>query len=141
MSFEMTEEMRIKIKTLLIKHEGFRNHLYKDSRDKWTIGIGHNIDDLGLKDKFINEVFYDDIDDHVKFLSSFEWFHALDENRQCALIDLAYNVGDKNFENFVEMIKALESKNMDKASQEILDSKISKERAQDLAEILLTGNL
>ena len=137
----MTPEMRAKLKALLIRHEGIRNHLYKDSKDKWTIGIGHNVDDLGLSNNIINFVFDEDIDSHTYFLSKFEWFHLLDENRQCALYDLAFNVGDKNFERFEQMIKALENSDFKKAAQEILESNIAKERANDLAEIIRTGNL
>lgn len=144
MTFEMTEEMRIKIKTLLIKHEGFKNHLYKDSKGKWTIGIGHNVDDLGIKDQFILSIFYDDVDDHMKFLTSFDWYLELDENRKCALFDMAFNLGDKNFEKFEQMIEALKEKDFERAAQEILNSQYAKElpdRAHDISTIIQTGIL
>lgn len=137
----MTPEMKSKMRTLLVKHEGIKNHLYKDTRNKWTIGVGHNIEDNGLTDPQIFAILDDDVNIHFNFLSTNTWFHALDENRQCVLIDLAFNVGDKNFDKFVNMIEALKMMDFKRASQEILNSELSTSRKQELAHTMLTGEL
>lgn len=140
----MTPEMRIKLRTLLIKHEGFRNHLYKDTRGKWTIGVGHNIEDLGLTDQQILSILDDDSASHWEFLSKYPWFHCLSEERQCALIDLAFNVGDKNFTKFSHMIEAIERLDFKIAAEELLRSDYAKQvgqRAIELANILRTSVL
>lgn len=33
-------------RALITRHEGFRSTVYRDTRGKWTIGIGFNLDDI-----------------------------------------------------------------------------------------------
>ncbi len=139
---EMPLEVYQELKASLIKHEGYKRELYKDVRGKWTIGVGYNIEDRGLKDSVVNELFTEDMDFFYHFLSQFPWFLKINSDRQVVLCDMAYNLGAKDFLEFHSMIEALERQDYDAAADAMLGSewaKQLKQRATDLAEGMRTG--
>lgn len=140
----MTPEMRIKLKSLLIKHEGYSKYGHIDTVGKITIGIGYNVTDRGMDDEWINDRYHKDVNFFLDFLSTkFEWFNALNEARQCALVDMCF-MGTKSFLTFENMIAALEKGDFENAAKQIIDSKYESEvhqRAHDIAEIIRTGSL
>ncbi len=139
-----------KLQVMLIKHEGYRTHAYKDSEGILTIGVGHNLIAKpikfdytnGLTDSQIRSILTDDITLTVNFLNShLPWFIQLDDVRQRALADLTFDLHAKVLD-FHHMLDGLQSKNWSQASSELLSSAFATEtgtRAQDLATMFKTG--
>ena len=142
----MTPEMRVNLKTLLIKHEQEKlmPYLDTDSPPNVSIGIGRNITGRGIFQNESNLMFENDCDYFYDFLyKNFSWFHNLNEARQCALVDMCF-MGTNAFLEFHKMISALEIGNFELASNEIINSHYETEvhqRAHDLAQIIRTGEL
>lgn len=140
----MNNDMKVKLRTLLIKHESYRELPYQDTRGFLTIGIGRNLTGRGVLPTEIDMMFDHDVDHFFNFLSEkFNWFNKLNDSRQCALVDMCF-MGTKTFLEFTAMITALEEGDFERAAQEIVDSKYETEvhqRAHDIAEIIRTGNL
>lgn len=141
----MIPQNRLKLRKLIIAHEGFSSTAYKDTKGVLTIGYGRNIQDKGVS---IDEALFLLDDDLMyftdKLIGLFEWFPLLDENRQIALIDLCFNTGIAGFCEFKEMIAALEHKDYEQAAIEILNSiaaQNASERYHQLANIIRTGEL
>lgn len=140
----MNNDMKIKLRTILIKHESYRELPYPDTRGFLTIGIGRNLSTRGVLPTEIDMMFDHDVDHFFNFLSErFDWFNKLNEARQCALVDMCF-MGTKAFLEFKKMIAALERQDFECAAQEIINSHYETEvhqRAHDIAEIIRTGNL
>jgi lysozyme len=97
-----------KYKVIAIDHEGNKQFPYDDAtgkppvtEGKLTIGIGHNLTDLGLDFDIRNQIFRGDyyvaLDDME---INFPWFNDLDEPRQLAMMDLRFNLGPRTFRTF-----------------------------------------
>ena len=140
----MNQDMKVKLRTLLIKHESYRELPYQDTRGFTTIGIGRNLSVCGVLPTEIDMMFYNDVDHFFNFLShEFDWFNKLNEARQCALVDMCF-MGTKAFLEFKRMIIAFEENDFERAADEIIHSHYETEvhqRAHDIAEIIRTGNL
>ena len=99
----------IKIKELLILHEGKRNSVYKCSQGFNTIGIGHNLDANPISDKAIDVIFEDDLNTVLNDLTkNLPWWRTLSENRQHVLIDMCFNLGIGRLLGFKNTLKAVE---------------------------------
>jgi lysozyme len=78
----------------LTRDEGKRPKLYKDSRGKWSIGIGRNLDDKGLSDDEILYLLKNDIAEHLHLLDVHcPWWRNMDEVRQRVLANMGFNMG------------------------------------------------
>ena len=130
------------LKQSLLRHEGFRSKPYKDTVGKMTIGIGRNLDDVGITK---DEAFYllnDDINTAIISLNVIPFLDEIDQVRQCVLIEMCFNMGINRLLQFKNMLSALEAKEYDKAANEMLDSKWAKqvgERALHLAFTMRSG--
>ena len=79
---------------MLMRHEGVRLKPYKDSVGKLTIGVGRNLDDIGISKDEAVLLLQNDIDRVTAELrKALPWFSNLDAVRQDALIDLGFNLG------------------------------------------------
>lgn len=140
---QMTPEVRFKLKEMLIKHEQYRNHPYIDSVGKITIGVGYNLTDRGLPDRYIHELMNDDMDFFYRKLHDcYMWFDTLSDPRKMVLLDMCYNLGWYKFLTFNRMLAALARRDFKIAAGEMLNSKWAKqapERAQELAKIMEDG--
>jgi lysozyme len=138
----MTQEMLVKLKKSLIKHEGCSNFPYFDEIGKITIGIGFNLTDRGVTDEWIAENYTKDVDYFYNILVNiFDWFKDLNEDRKIILVDMCF-MGFKHFLSFKKMIDALSKGDYKTASYEMLDSKWAKQdenKAGELAQGMLTG--
>ena len=123
-------------------HEGFRSFPYRDTVGKLTIGIGRNLDDVGIT---MSEAFFmleHDIRKAIKYLENFAWYLALDEVRQRVIVDMVFNLGANGFSKFKRTIQALKDQDYDKASEQMLKSLWARQvgtRAVRLAEMMRTG--
>ena len=139
----MSSDMAAKLKRSLVIHEGNRKFLYVDTLGNQTIGIGYNISLRGLPTAIIDDLYNGDVQSLFNVLSNdFSWFPLLCEDRQVALIDMAFNIGYEGFCKFETMISALEHKDYVAASHAMLNSEWAKQvnsRATSLAHVILTG--
>lgn len=129
----------------IIKYlEGFSDRLYKCTSGKWTIGYGYNIEDRGLPKDICEELLLRDVTRIRQWLhDNFTWFSRLNEARKIALISMVYQLGEKGFLGFRNMLKALNEMDYDRAHLEMLDSKWAKqtpERARKTAIVIRTGD-
>ena len=140
----MTDAMKAKLKHLVVEHEGYSKVLYSDSVGKMSIGIGYNISDRGMTDKWINDQYAADVDYfYTCICHDYPWFKSLDEARQIALLDMCF-MGFKKFCGFKLMLDALEREDYKTAAFELLHSNWAiqvKNRATQLADIILTGSI
>lgn len=125
----------------LITDEALKLKLYKCKANKWTIGVGHNIQDNGITKDIAMYILKSDIDMTIKDLkANFLWFKNLDSYRKEVIINMCFNLGIVKLKKFTKTIKALKKGDYVKASIEMLDSKWAKEdvgsRAIRLADIM-----
>jgi len=130
------------LRRIIRQDEGYRSFPYKDSRGIETIGVGRNLQSVGLHDDEIELMLTNDIEDSWLYLSRYDWFAKLDPVRQAALIDMMFNLGPVKFDAFKLMIEALSKGDWNAAATEAMHSQWAKEvhdRAARDAEMLETG--
>ena len=131
------------LRALLQKHEGLRTKPYTDTMGNLTIGVGRNLTGKGLSedecyvllDNDINEVFQE-------LIVKIPGFSAIDQPRQHAIMDMAFNLGVEGLMRFQKMLEAVEHRDWDTAAEEMLNSKWAgqvKGRATELATMIRTG--
>lgn len=134
----------INIEAELIKEEGLSLEPYFDSLGFATIGVGHKVDgnfstiSLELAGKLLKE----DINIARKECQKYAFFFELNECRQYVMIDMMFNLGATKLKKFKKFLLALENKNYELASAEMLDSLWAKQvkgRAKRLADIMKNG--
>lgn len=129
------------LKEQLRRDEGLRLKPYKDTLGILTIGVGRNLDDVGISAVEADFMLDNDIAARRESLSRFEWFTALDEVRQGVVINMSF-MGIPRLLAFTKMIQALEVQDWERAAGELLDSKYAQQvgnRAHRLARQLITG--
>ena len=127
----------------LRRHEGVKNTLYKCTSDKWTIGVGRNLEDVGLSEEEIDMLLLNDIKRTKELMDDYiPWHNDLDEVRQEALINFVFNVGIGTTIKFKNAMAALEAHDYDTAAIEMLDSNWAKQvgsRAEEVTQMIKTG--
>lgn len=139
----------------LIKDEGYKRKPYRCTAGKLTIGIGRNLDDVGLtaeetiylfgqpltKEEYISEftkhglslknawfLCENDIDRSLRDLRLiFKNFDSFTDNRQRALANMMFNLGLSRFMGFRKMIDAIQIGHWARAAREAIDSKWAKQ--------------
>lgn len=137
-----------KLKALISKHEGYRDHVYVDSRGNLTAGIGHLLTDghyhVGQKVSVqkINEWFQDDVAQAISGAKrdlGAGAYDRLNEWRKMAVIDMVFNLGAAGFAGFTDTIHAIRIGDYARAANEMLHSawhhQVGK-RAEDDAAIM-----
>lgn len=130
------------IKDQLIKHEGLRLKPYYCTANKLTIGIGRNLDDVGISEDEALILLENDIIKVQKQAENFPWFLQLNEERQCVILNMIFNLGLHGFLKFKETIRYLETGQYEQAAIEMLESKWADqvgERAKELSKIMFSG--
>ena len=133
-----------KLEDQLIRHEGLVLDIYKDSVGIWTIGVGRNLEHVGLRSEA--EARYLLRSDIVAIRAELEkaipWFGDLDEVRQRCLMDMAFNLGVAGLMKFEKTLRLIAQGNLSGASQEMLRSKWADQvgqRAITLSRMMATG--
>ena len=128
----------------LVRHEGLRRLAYEDSLGVLTIGVGRNIEEVGLSDDEIYYLLKNDIRRcETELDNSFRWYKNLDQVRQEAMINLCFNLGITRLRKFKLALRAMEAKDYEDAADEFLDSLWATQvgqRAVEVAEMIRTGN-
>ncbi len=130
-----------KTKDGIKKDEGLSLHTYKCTAGKLSIGWGRNLEDCGISKDEADYLLTNDIMHAVDFLSKFDFFKDLSDNRQYVLINMCFNIGNAGLLKFEKMIKNIKDNDFINASAEMRKSKWFwqvKYRAERLAKIMET---
>lgn len=153
------------IKDRVIKHEGFKEFKYLDSKKIPTIGVGFNLtrDDAPSKLKNvganptkviagkapltkeqITALLFTDLKQAKKNAQDLipQAWPKLPVEVQGVLTEMAFNLGKKGLSEFQNFLKHIETQDYDRASREMLDSQWAKQvgnRAKVLADIVKTS--
>ena len=134
---------KTKLAEQLKKHEGFREHPYKDTVGKWTIGIGRNLEDKGITEQEAMFMLNNDVNYfYTNIIKTLPWFSNLDDVRQNVLVNMAFNLGIAGLMTFKKMLDAVRLDLYLVAAEEMLNSKWAKQvgyRAEELAKQMRTG--
>lgn len=139
----MDKEFLDKLYKQLELHEGKKSKPYKDTVGKLTIGIGRNLDDVGLSEDEIQYLFKNDIARVMRDLDrNLPWWRTLDPVRRLVLIDMCFNLGIGGLLEFKNTLAFIQKKMWTSASQNMLKSLWAKQvgrRAIRLAKMMETG--
>jgi len=132
------------ITDLLIKHEGLRLKPYRDTVGKLTIGVGRNLDGVGITREEALYLLHNDIERVRKEVeTAFQWYRGLNKARMDVVFSMVFNLGLSRFKRFKKLIRAIGVANWDWAADEMLDSKWAKQvgrRASELARMMRSGD-
>jgi lysozyme len=132
------------IADMLIQDEGLELKLYKCTGDKWTIGVGRNLETNGISESEARFMLMNDIQRCERGLMSSATFNAIDDVRQMAIINMAFQLGVNGCFAFRRMWAALDRKDWQAAHDEALNSRWAQQtpnRSRRIANVLLTGEL
>lgn len=128
---------------MIIAHEGLKLKPYRCTAGKLTIGVGRNLEDVGITEEEALYLLKNDINRILKLLPVFiKCWDELSERRKMALVDMCFNLGMKGLLSFKKMLAALEEEDYNRAADEMLDSKWAsqvKTRAEELAAMMREG--
>lgn len=138
----MTDLMNAMI-TDLRRDEGERLKPYRDTVGKLTIGVGRNLDDVGLSSEESAYLLANDINKVLRQLDEkLPWWRGLCFNRQRVLINMAFNLGIAGLLGFKNTLAAVQAGQYDKAAEGMLSSKWASQvgkRAVRLADLMRNG--
>ena len=85
---------RLKLRAELTRDEGLRLKPYRDSVGKLTIGIGRNLEDVGISEIEAEYMLMSDILGVERELDKYApWWRRMSDNRQRVLANMAFNMG------------------------------------------------
>jgi len=135
----------VTLRELLIEDEGLRLKPYRCTEGKLTIGVGRNLDDVGITREEAMMLLDHDITRATNAAAEVvgrDVFGALSPTRQNALISMAFQMGRDGLADFRAMLQGVRVGDWQAAYLQALDSKWAKQtpaRAQRIATMLLTG--
>jgi lysozyme len=105
----MTPKLKEEIKRQLTYDEGKRSKPYVCSAGKLTIGIGRNLEDVGISEATVEELFTEDLNKciiHAQRLFPNHW-DTFSDLRKAGIINMIFNLGAVGFSQFKNMIDAI----------------------------------
>ncbi len=140
---------RAALKIQLVRHEGLRLKPYRDTVGKVTIGVGRNLDDVGISEAEAHAMLDADIDRTERALrAALPWVDELDDARQGVLLNMAFNMGvgvpgsARGLLGFPYTLGLVQAGKYDEAAKAMLESKWARQvgkRATELAQIMATA--
>ena len=128
---------------MLIRHEGMELKPYKCTAGKLTIGVGRNIEDMGITE---DEAIYLLRNDVARFAAELAQakpiVKSLDDVRYYVLLNMAFNLGVSRLLKFKKMWEAIEDQRYVDAALEMQDSRWCEQvggRCSELAELMENG--
>ena len=122
--------------------EGLRLKPYRCTAGKLTIGIGRNLDDVGITEEEAEYLLKNDLERAEKDAEKFPVYKKLNQNRKDVLIEMVFNLGYARLCGFKKMFSALEKGDYSEAANQMLDSNWHKQvgkRAERLAYFMRIG--
>lgn len=115
---------RADLLALLEQDEGLRLKPYRDTVGKLTIGIGRNLDDVGVTTEEARYLLENDVGRAESDLDrNIPWWRQLSEKRQHVLVSLVFNMGWGRLSAFVKFLAALKRNDWAGAAHEMRDSR------------------
>ena len=128
------------MKAELIRDEGLKLKPYRDTVAKLTIGVGRNLDDVGISEAEAAFLLESDIARTSKALdAALPWWTTLSEERQRVLLNMAFNMGIQGLLGFKNTLAAIQAGKFEDAANGMLASKWAGQvgnRAQRLAQMM-----
>ena len=125
----------------LERDEGRRRKPYRDSVGKLSIGVGRNLDDVGLTDPEIDYLLRNDITGVCADLDlNAPWWRGMPSPWQRGLANMCFNLGWPTLRHFRRMLAALEAGDGAAAAAEAMDSKWSAQVGDRAGRIALLFN-
>lgn len=135
------------LKEMLIRHEALRFYPYKDSVGKVTIGVGRNLDDVGINEQEAMLMLKNDIDraieDVLKWIPS-NIYYTINDARKMVIVNMMFNMGLTSMKGFKKMRAALMQFDYMEAARQMKDSKWYRQvgiRGAELVQIMRDGVL
>lgn len=129
----------------LVVDEGLRLKPYVDTVGKTTIGIGRNLDDVGISREEAFVMAATDVAHVAADLDrALPWWRQMTDARQNALANMAFNLGITRLLGFANTLALLKAGRFDAAASEMLNSKWAGQvgaRATRLAKVIREGVL
>lgn len=136
-------DLRDQLIAALIRDESLRLKPYKDTVGKLTIGIGRNLDDVGISHDEALVLLNNDIDKaSAQVRTQLPWSIGLDDARVAVLVNMCFNLGIAGLLGFHNTLSLIQSGNYTAAADAMLQSKWASQvgpRAARLAEQMRTG--
>lgn len=119
------------LKDQLILHEGLKLKPYKCTAGKLTIGVGRNIEDIGITEDEARALLDNDILRVAQELDNgLPWWRDLSDVRQRVLLDMAFNLGTPTLMKFKNTLGLIEAGDFVGASEEMLRSRWAEQVGQ-----------
>jgi lysozyme len=117
---------------------------YRCTAGKLTIGVGRNLDDVGISDDEIDYLLANDIKRvETELDKSLPWWRDLDPVRQRVLANMNFQMGLPRLLKFKNTLAAMQAHDWDRCAVGMLASKWAQEdspvRARRLAKMMRTG--
>lgn len=127
----------------LIRDEGVKLKPYRDTVGKLTIGVGRNLDDVGISEAEAANLLDGDIERTARALDkALPWWRNLDDVRQRVVLNMAFNMGINSLRRFKNTLAAIQAGKYEDAATGMLASKWAQQvgqRAQRLASMMRKG--
>jgi lysozyme len=108
--------------------EGTRNRPYKDTVGKLTIGVGRNLDDVGVNDDEIELMLSNDLDEAERTCKRLiPNFYELDDVRRAVVMNMAFNLGYVRYSKFKNTIASIAAGDWESAAKGMENSKWAKQ--------------
>jgi len=142
---------RDRLVSQLTADEGKKLKPYRCTQGKLSIGVGRNLDDVGISDAEARYLLDNDIDRAIRGLDlNFPWWRNLDDVRQEILVNMMFNMGWDNpktpqregLSGFVNTLAAIRDGKYATAATGMRQSKWFRQvgdRAKRLADAMETG--
>lgn len=112
-----------KLKDDLIRDEALKLRAYKCTAGKTTVGVGRNLDDVGITRDEALYLLGNDIRRVTADLDrELPWWRGLSERRQRALANMCFNMGISRLQGFRKMLAALQAGDFTRAADEATNS-------------------
>lgn len=139
----MTGQEREQLRQQIVRHEGLRLKAYRDIAGIWTIGVGRNLEHLGISEEEAYYLLDNDLTRCIRELNAtYAWFADLDAMRQRVWVDLMFNLGATKLALFKKAIAAMNAGDYEGAAAELLNSQWARQvgkRSTWLCQALVTG--
>lgn len=129
----------------LMRHEGLRLKTYKCTSGKLTIGVGRNLDDVGITKEEAMYLLKNDISRcMIECKLKIPVFDLLNNVRQNVLLNMCFQMGISGLLKFKKFLSFLEKQDFDSAAEEMLKSKWAEQtpnRAKELSGVIKKGGI
>ena len=127
------------------KHEGYKNHVYLDTRNKRTVGVGHLCvedfweDGKEYEESFLMDILQKDLQGSIDGAEELCEGLKISDDAKILIIEMIFQLGKTGVKKFRNMWKALQQDppQYDVAATEMLDSRWAKQtpnRAKEMSD-------